>query len=189
MKDILCKLFGFFKYILFIVAFGLVFYGIMVTYGRLEKPLTDAVDVFIPFGVVLVLFIITLIVKSKYVGSNLLFNFVAVLVFILTIVICLRSMCDTNMILYHRYGIKFNPAYFSDNLSAIQSMLYMLAGANALLIICDFVNKKKKNNLVSEVTTKSVRVEEEDVSLDKDTEKEKEKSNEKKETLKKTVKK
>lgn len=189
MKDILCKLFGFFKYILFIAAFGLVFYGIMVTYGRLEKPLTDAVDVFIPFGIVLVLFIITLIVKSKYVGSSLLFNFVAVLVFILTIVVCLRSMYDTNMILYHRYGIKFNPAYFSDNLSAIQSMLYMLAGANALLLVCDFINKKKKKALVNEVATESVKVKEEKVTLDEDTEDEKEKSNKKRKALKKTVKK
>ena len=111
MKRILSGFFGFFKYILFIAAFGLVFYGIMTTYGRLEKPLTDAVDVFIPFAFVLLVFIITLITRSKFVKDNLLFNFVSVFIFIFIIVVCLRAMFDKNMILYYRYGINFNPAY------------------------------------------------------------------------------
>lgn len=148
MKDILCKFFGFFKYILLVVAFGLVFYCINVTYARLEKPLSDAINVFIPFGFVLLMFIITLIVKSKSVGKNLLFNFVSVFVFLITIVVCLRSIFDTNMILYYRYGINFNPAYFSDNLSMIESMLYMIAGANVLLLICDIFNKKPNSKKV-----------------------------------------
>lgn len=155
MKDILCKFFGFFKYILLVVAFGLVFYCINVTYARLEKPLSDAINVFIPFGFVLLMFIITLIVKSKSVGKNLLFNFVSVFVFLITIVVCLRSIFDTNMILYHRYGINFNPAYFSDNLSMIESMLYMIGGANVVLLICDIINKKPKaKKVVSEDNNK-----------------------------------
>lgn len=144
MKDILCKLFSFFKYFLLIVAFGLVFYCINVTYGRLEKPLSDAISVFIPFALVLLMYIINLIVRSKSVSSNLLFNFVSVFVFGITIVICLRAMFDSNMILYLRYGINFNPSYFADNLSMIESMVYMIGGSNVLLLICDFVNRGKK---------------------------------------------
>lgn len=148
MKEILCKFFGFFKYILLIVAFGLVFYGIMITYGRLEKPLTEAVDVFVPFAFVLLIFIVTLIVKSKSVGENLLFNFVAVFVFIVIIIVCLRAMFDTNMILFYRYGIDYNPAFLSDNLSAIEAMLYMIGGANVVLLLCDFIKREKKSKKV-----------------------------------------
>ena len=58
MRELLCKIFSFLKYILLIVSFGLVFYGIINTYGRLEKPLTEAISIFVPFGVVLLLFLI-----------------------------------------------------------------------------------------------------------------------------------
>ena len=143
MRDILSKLFGFLKYILFIAAFGLVLFCIMKTYARLQKPLTDAIDVFIPFGIVIILFVIGLATRSKSVGKNLLFNFVCTIVFVFTIVICLRSMFDTNMILYHRYNISFNPAFFSDNLSAVVPMLYMIASADLILLICDFINREK----------------------------------------------
>lgn len=157
MKEILCKFFGFFKYILLIVAFGLVFYGIMVTYGRLEKPLTEAVDVFVPFAFVLLTFIVTLIVKSKSVGENLLFNFVAVFVFVVIIIVCLRAMFDTNMILFYRYGIDYNPAFLSDNLSAIEAMLYMIGGANVVLLLCDFIKREKKSKKV-EIESNSKKV-------------------------------
>ena len=80
--------------------------------------------------------------------KNLLFNFVSVFVFLITIVVCFRAIFDTNMILYYRYGINFNPAYFSDNLSMIESMLYMIGGANVLLLICDIFNKKPKSRKV-----------------------------------------
>lgn len=162
MKEILSKFFGFLKYILLIISFGLVFYGIIVTFRRLEKPLTDAVDVFIPFAFVLITFIITIIVKSKSVRENLLFNFVSVFVFIVIIIVCLRAMFDTNMILFYRYGINYNPSFFSDNLSAIEAMLYMIGGSNIILLLCDFINRKKKSietKIVSEekekVKTKS----------------------------------
>lgn len=143
MIDILSKLFGFLKYILLVVAFGLVFYCIMVTYSRLEKPLTDAVNVFIPFAFVLLVFVIGIIIRGDAISKNLLFNFTCVFAFVVMILICLRAMFDTNMILFYRYGVNFNPAFFADNLSAIEVMLYMIGGANVLLIICNLLNRKK----------------------------------------------
>lgn len=143
MKDILAKVFGFFKYILLIISFGLVFFGIMSTYSRLQKPLTDAVDVFLPFGLVLLSFMATLIMSSKLSQSKLLFNFVSCFVFIVTIIIGLRSMFDKNMLLFYKYQINFNPTFFSDNLSAIKVMLYMIFASNVLLIICDLLTGKK----------------------------------------------
>ncbi len=144
MKDVLSKLFGFFKYILLIVSFGLVLYGIMVTYNRLGKPLTDAISTFIPFGFVLIMFIVSLIVKNND-NNKLLFNFVSCFTFIIIIVICLRSMYDKKMLLYYKYQINFNPAFFADNLSAVHMMLYLIGIANVLLVIYSLLNKKKKN--------------------------------------------
>lgn len=144
MKEILTKLFGFFKFLLLIISFGLVLFGIMTTYSRLEKPLTDAVGVFLPFGLVLLVFIVTLIIGGKLSNSKLLFNFVSCLVFVVTIVIGLRSMFDKSMLLFYKYQINFNPTFFSDNLSAIEVMLYMIFVSNVLLIICDLLTRNKK---------------------------------------------
>ena len=134
MRELLCKIFSFLKYILLIVSFGLVFYGIINTYGRLEKPLTEAISIFVPFGVVLLLFLINLFTRSKYTSTSLLFNFVSVFAFVVIIIICLRSMFDTNMILFHRYGIDYNPSFFADNLSVICAMLYMIGASNVILL-------------------------------------------------------
>lgn len=150
MKDILCKCFSFFKYILLVVSFGLVFYGIIVTYGRLEKSLVDAINIFIPFAVVFILYIIDLIFKPKYVSKSLLFNFVSVMVFVVIIIVCLRAMFDTNMILFQKYKINYNPAFFADNLAAVQAMLYMISGSNIILLICSLLDKKKKKILITE---------------------------------------
>lgn len=144
MKEILAKLFGFLKYILLVISFGLVLFGIMTTYSRLEKPLTDAIGVFLPFLLVLLSFLATLIMGSKLSNSNLLFNFVSCFVFVDTIIIGLRSMFDKSMLLYYKYQINYNPSFFSDNLSAIEVMLYMVFAANVILIICDLLTKDKK---------------------------------------------
>lgn len=144
MKDILSSLFGFLKYILLIVAFGLVFYGIMITYARLEKSLVQAMPVFIPFILVLLTYIFSLVINGKNVSKNLLFNLTSVLVFTVIIIICLRAKFDTNMILYHRYQIHFNPSYFADNLAIIKALVYMVGFANIILLICNILEKDKQ---------------------------------------------
>ena len=147
MKGVLSKLFGFFKYILLIISFGFVFYGIMVTYNRLGKPLTDAISTFIPFAFVLIMFIVLLFVKGNHDNNKLLLNFVSCFAFLVIIIVCLRSMYDKNMLLYYKYQMKFNPAFFADNLSAIHMMLYMIGSASLLLVIYSLLNKKKKTNI------------------------------------------
>lgn len=144
MKEVLCKVFSFLKYILLIVSFGLVFYCLLNTYSRLDKPISDGFNVFLPFGLLLITFLIGLVSKAKYVSKSLLFNFVAVFVFITAIIVCLRAMYDTNMFLYFKYEIDFNPSYFSDNLSFMLMELYMLFAANVILLIASFVDKDKK---------------------------------------------
>ena len=139
-------MFGFLKYILLIVSFGLVLFGIMTTYSRLEKPLTDAFGVFLPFGLVLLTYLITLITSNELSKSKLLFNFVSCFAFVVTIIIVLRSMFDKNMLLFYKYQINFNPTFFADNLSAIKVMLFMIFVSNVLLIISDYLTKNKHVN-------------------------------------------
>ncbi|MBQ6547180.1 MAG: hypothetical protein IJL74_04205 [Bacilli bacterium] len=146
MKDLLAKLFGVLKYVLLIISFGLIFFGIMSTYSRLNKSMTEAISVFLPFALVLIVFIVSMIMNSKLSESKLLFNFVSCLVFTVTIIIGLRSIFDKNMLLYYKYQVNFNPTFFADNLSAIEFMLYMIFFSNVILIICDLLNKGKSNN-------------------------------------------
>lgn len=167
MKEILSKLFSFLKYILLVVAFGLVLFGIMTTYSRLDKSLSEAVEVFIPFAFVLVVFLINIITRSKTISQNLLFNFVSCLVFSVTILICLRAMFDKGMLLYYKYGLKFNPAYFADNLSVIEFMLYLLGGSDIVLLLVELLSKRNDKSVVSEKKEKVVFKEENDKEEEK----------------------
>ena len=160
MEKILAKLFGFLKYLLLIIAFGLVFFGIMKTYARLDKSLVEAFDIFLPFALVLVMFIANLFVKNKHVNDNLFFNFVSVLAFLVIILVCFRALFDTNMILWSKYNIEFNPAYFADNLSLVQALLYMVFGANVVLFICGIVDRDKKRKIIVSDDEKKVKVSE-----------------------------
>lgn len=189
MEKLLCKFFSFLKYVLFIIAFGLVFFGVVKTYNRLDKSLVEAVWVFIPFAFVLVMFIINMFYKNKYVNDNLFFNFVSFLVFGVIIMVCLRAMFDTNMILYHRYEIGFNPSYFADNLSLIEALLYMIGAANVLLFVSCLIDKDKKK-LVRDKVVISEKVEiKEDKKEDTKKEENDEKVEDKKETKNKKNKK
>lgn len=148
MKVVFSRVLGFLKYLLLIISFAFVFYGIAVTYRRLEKDIVEAIPILIPFIIMLVVFIINMFIKSKVIRDNLLYNAISVIVFLTIILICLRAKFDTGMMLYYKYGINFNPAYFADNLSTIQMMLYTLAGSNVLLMLSTlFVDKKENKEL------------------------------------------
>lgn len=142
MKEVLNKMFSLLKYLLLITTFGLVFFCLMSTYSRLGKSMFEAVDVFIPFVFVLVMYIINIIIADNSASKSLLFNFVSCLVFVVAIIVCLRSILDKNMLLYYKYQINFNPAFFADNLSAIEFMFYVIGGSNVLLLVKDLINKK-----------------------------------------------
>ncbi len=144
MKVVFSRLLGFLKYLLLLASFALIFYGIIMTYKRLDKNIMEAIPIFIPFVIVLVVFIVNLFIKSNVIRNNLIYNVISVLVFATIIVIGLRAKFDTHMMLYHKYAINYNPAYLADNLSIIQMMLYTLAGSNVLLMLSTIFDKKKK---------------------------------------------
>ncbi len=153
MKVFFSRFLGILKYLLLVVSFALVFYGIAVTYRRLDKSMTESIPILIPFVVVLIVFIINLFIKSKVIKDNLLYNAVSVIVFVVIIIICIRAKFDTHMILYYKYAIDFNPAYFADNLSTIQMMLYTLAGSNVLLMLSTLFEREpsRKDNKLKKV--------------------------------------
>ena len=69
-------MFEFLKIILFILAIMAILFGILSTYSRLEKSLLDAISVFIPFILLLVIYIVNLIRRDSKINDNLLLNFV-----------------------------------------------------------------------------------------------------------------
>lgn len=144
MNNIFSKFFFFLRYILIVIAFLLVLWGIMFTYQRLEKPLSEAINVLLPFLLVFIVFIVNLFVAKKSCSENLLFNFGSVLIMLVIILIGLRAKFDTNMLVYHKYNISYNSAYLADNLAMIESMLYIVFGSNILLIIGGLSSKKEK---------------------------------------------
>ena len=129
------------KYLLLLAATGITFYGMLIMYDRLEKPITGAIPTILPFIILLIIFMLNIVLKQKQVTQNILYNITSVIALAVIIFIGYRAKFDTNMALYHQYGINFNPAFFSDNLSAIKTMLYCLIASNILLM---FTGNKKK---------------------------------------------
>lgn len=157
MERILSKLLSILKYLMFFVSFVLVFYGILITYKRLEKSLVESIPVFLPFALIFITFIANLFMKNNTVKEHLLFNFTCVLVFAVVIIVCLRAMFDDFMVMYIKYDIKYNPLFLSDNLSAIEMLLYVLAGSNVLLMVSTKINDSLKKNTNLEVKQEPVK--------------------------------
>ena len=144
MSNIFSKVFFFLRYILIVIAFLLIFWGIILTYQRLEKPLSESINVILPFVLVFIVFVANLFIAKKACSENLLFNFGSSLILLVIILIGLRAKFDTNMLIYYKYNISYNSAYLADNLAMIESMLYIIFGSNILLIIGELFNKKVK---------------------------------------------
>ena len=150
MSNIFSKVFFFLRYILIVIAFLLIFMGIMFTYQRLEKSLSESISVLLPFVLVFIVFIINLFVSKKSCSENLLFNFGTFLILIVVVLIGLRAKFDTNMLLYYKYKINYNPSYLADNLSSVKALLYCLSASNIFLIISSLL-KSKDENMISYV--------------------------------------
>lgn len=145
MKLILSKLFNIIKFILMFASFALILMGVLFTYKRLDKSLLEATNIFIPFILIIILTVINMFCKKAKMSENILFNFTSILVFASIIIIGLRAKFDTNMLLYYKYQINYNPNYLADNLSTIKVLLYCLSGANLFILINSlFVNKEKQ---------------------------------------------
>ena len=142
MKKIFNILFYGLKFLLFIAAFGLTLFIFVRMNMRLEKSIVSVLPELIPFAALLVIFVINMLFKQTGITKNLFYNLTCCLVLGTIVFVCYRTIFDTNMVLFYRYGIDYNPAFLSDNLSAIQAMLYMVGGANVVLLLCSLIDKK-----------------------------------------------
>ena len=162
MKIILSKLFNIIKFVLMFASFALILMGVLFTYKRLDKSLLEATNIFIPFILIIILTVINMFNKKAKVSENLLFNFTSILVFASIIIIGVRAKFDTNMLLYYKYQINYNPNYLADNISTIKVLLYCLAFSNIFILINPLFNLKETN-------TNSVQVNKKEELEDKNT--------------------
>jgi len=134
MKKILNILFYVLKFILFLAAFGLTLMIIVQMNHRLNKSFMTTVNVFIPFIILLILFIVNLIFKHKNVTDNIFYNITCCLVFLTIIYVSYRALSDKNMVLNEKYGYGIDFNYFSNFVSYLKIMLYGLNIGNIFLM-------------------------------------------------------
>ena len=140
MKKILNGMFCVLKYVLLISAFVSTLYIVIYMFQRLEKDLTQAASVFIPYLLLFILFCINLVGRQKSVNQNIFYNICCCLVFA-TITYCgYRAIFDENLLLRAKtkYGIDFN--FYNDFIAPMKTMLYGLSIAN----ICFMFHKKEE---------------------------------------------
>ena len=111
MKRILNGLFFVIKWILLLSSFAITFYIILSMYDRVNKSLMEATSLFIPYVLILVLFMINIIFKQKSVSKNLFYNLTCCLVFSCICFVSFRALLDQNMVLNEIMGYNINFSY------------------------------------------------------------------------------
>lgn len=143
MKKILNYIFYIFKFLLLICAFGLSLFIIIRMNVRLEKNILSDLPVFIPFLLLLVVFIINIIFNQKSVTSNLFYNITCCLVLATVILVSLRAILDENMVLNQKYGYGIDFNFFDNFIAYIKIMFYGLVIGNIFFMFREKDNKKE----------------------------------------------
>ena len=141
MKKVINKIFYYAKFVLFIIAFALSLYILLKMSMRLNKGYVDVVYTFIPYIILLLLFILNAFIRNKNINDNLFYNISCCLVFFVNIIVSLRSIFDCNMILNKIYGYSINFAFFNDYLSFNKILFYGLIIASIFFMFS--CNKSK----------------------------------------------
>lgn len=144
MKKIFNYMFYGLKFLFLIGAFGLTLFIMIRMNVRLEKSMVSILPVFIPFVLLLVVFIINMIFKQKGVSDNLFYNITCCLVFATIIFVCYRAMFDTNMVLNEKYGYGVDFNFFDNFVAYINIMLYGLFIANIFFMFKEREKEKPK---------------------------------------------
>lgn len=142
MKKVLNVILSLLKFVLLFVSFALILYIILVTYQRLGKSIIDALDIFIPYIILLLLLLLNHVLGHKYVTSNIFYNMTCCLVFALFIFVSYRTIFDDYMILSLKNSNKMNFYYFSSMIPSFKALLYLLIAGNISLLIAGAMSKK-----------------------------------------------
>lgn len=153
MKRILNGLFFVIKWILLLSSFAITFYIILSMYDRVNKSLMEATSLFIPYVLILVLFMINIILKQKSVSKNLFYNLTCCLVFATIIVVGVRAITDKNMVLNQIMGYGINFSYFNDFLAFMKVLLYGLSIGNIFFMIHE-KEEPSVDKLVKKINTR-----------------------------------
>ena len=135
MKKLLNSMFLVLKFILLIFAFAVTLYIILSMYNRVNKDILEALPIFIPYILLLLLFFINITVKQRTVNDNIFYNFTCCLVFSCICIVGLRSIFDTNMLLNKIMGYGINFSYFSDFIPFMKIMIYGLVISNVFFMV------------------------------------------------------
>ena len=150
MKKIFNGLFYVLKFLLLIAAFALSLFIFIRMNMRLNKDIVSVLPQFIPFFLLLVLFIINMIFKQESVTKCLFYNLTCCLVLTTIVLVSLRSIMDTNMVLNEKYGYGIDFNFFDNFLAYIKIMLYGLSIANVLFMFREKDNDEKKSKKLKE---------------------------------------
>lgn len=134
MKKILNILFYILQLVLFVAAFALTLVVMIQMNRRLEKSFMTTINVFVPFGILLVLLMLNMIFNQKTVRDNILYNITSNLIFATIGIVALRAMFDNHLIIstLNSYHMDFN--FFANFLPFLKIMLYGLCISNVLLM-------------------------------------------------------
>lgn len=145
MKKIINSIFLVLKFILLVISFGMSLYIILSMYKRVEKNIIEALPIFIPYVILLLLFFINITIGQKGVNQNVFYNLTCCLVFGCICLVCIRSILDKNMLLNEIMGYGINFSYFGDFISFMKIMIYGLIIGN----ICFMVQEKEIKEEIS----------------------------------------
>ena len=146
MKKMINGMFYILKFLLLICAFGLSLFIIIRMNVRLEKNILSEWPVFLPFLLLLVVFLINIIFNQKNVTSNLFYNITCCLVLATVILVSLRAVFDENMVLNQKYGYGIDFNFFDNFIAYIKIMFYGLVIGNIFFM---FKEKDSKKELAS----------------------------------------
>lgn len=135
MTRVLNRIFSFLKYILFLGAFGACLYIMLNMNQRLSKSIFESLQVFLPYIILLFLFLFNLLFHHENINQNLFFHLSCCLVFALILFVSYRSIADDFLIVKASFVSGINYNYYADMIAPFQVMLYGLCLADACLIL------------------------------------------------------
>ena len=143
MKKIFNYLFYLLKFLLLIGALGITLFIIIRMNMRLNKSIVESISIFVPFIILLIIFIVNIIFKQKGVTKNLFYNLTCCLVFLTILVVGCRAIFDTNMVLNQKYGYGIDFNFFDNFIAYINIMLYGLFIADIFFMFREREKSKK----------------------------------------------
>lgn len=153
MKKIFNALFYIIKLPLLIAAFGLTLFVLIRMNIRLNKDISSIIFEFIPFILLLILFIVNILFKQDGIRKNLFYNLTCCLVLSTIVFVSLRSILDTNMVLNAKYGYGIDFNFFDNFIPYIKIMLYGLSIADILFMF----REKDKDKIKDEKKSKKLK--------------------------------